>query len=398
MTHRSRNDAHPGPGPTRRIDISRRDALVQGGAAVAGLALFRSEVAARLVPVSSQEVVIPWLDAPERPANSDVNTLDWTELDSWVTPTEDLFRVGHYGRPEISEAGWSLEVGGRVRNPVTLSLSEIRSRPRAEVVYTMECAGNRGFSSFIGAVHNARWGGTPLAPILEEAGVLEDGIEVVFFGHDEGEEEIRGVTVTQNFARSLSIEDAMDPALLLCYEVNGEPLPTAHGFPLRLIAPGWYGVANVKWLKRIEVRDRRFMGRFMGRDYVTLRQEEIGGEMVWTETSVGRTRINSIPAKVTLADGRYRIRGAAWGAAIAAVEVKIDDGAWQRAALGEGREDPHSWTFWELHWEATDGEHTITSRARDVDGNVQPVSTQLEMTSKQTYWESNSQVTRRIRI
>ena len=346
--------------------VTRRQALIQGGTAVAGLALLRSELAGTMIATGPQEAVIPWLDAPERPADSDVNTLDWTALDSWVTPTEDLFRVGHYGRPEVAEQGWSLEVGGLVERPLNLTLADIRSRPYAEVGYTLECAGNRGFSSFIGAVHNARWGGTPLAAVLEEAGVLDDGIEVVFFGHDEGEEEIRGVTVTQNFARSLSIQDAMDPNLLLCYEVNGEPLPTAHGFPLRLIAPGWYGVASVKWLKRIEVRDRRHMGRFMGRDYVTLRQEEIGGEMVWTETSVGRTRINSIPAKVTVEDGRYRVYGAAWGAGIARAEVRVDDGPWRTAELREGQDDEFAWTFWELDWDdAGEGEHTITSRATD---------------------------------
>ena len=141
------------------------------------------------------------------------------------------------------------------------------------------------------------------------------------------------------------------------------------------------------------------MGRFMGRDYVTLRQEEIGGEMVWTETSVGRTRINSIPAKVTVEDGRYRVYGAAWGAGIARAEVRVDDGPWRTAELREGQDNEFAWTFWELDWDdAAEGEHTITSRATDQDGNVQPVSSQLEMTSKQTYWESNSQVTRRIRI
>src|SRR6202022_2720554 len=106
-----------------------------------------------------------------------------------------------------------------------------------------------------------------------------------------------------------------------------------HGFPLRLIAPGWYGIANVKWLKRIEVRDTRFMGRFMARDYVTIREEQRGGETVWAETSVGRALLNSVPAKVTRKDGDYRIVGAAWGAPIARVEVQIDSGSWVLATI-----------------------------------------------------------------
>src|SRR5690606_26147543 len=135
------------------------------------------------------------------------------------------------------------------------------------------------------------------------------------------------------FARSMSLEDAMSPYNLLCYEMNGEPLPTRHGFPLRLIAPGWYGIANIKWLERIEVRSRRLMNRFMARDYVTLRKEEVDGEEVWSESSVGRSLLKSAPARVVHGDDGYRIEGAAWGRPIGAVEVQINDGPWQTAAL-----------------------------------------------------------------
>lgn len=276
--------------------LTRREAIARGGAVAAGAALFPGDVAARLAAVSPQEAVIPWTNAPAPGGNA--NTLDWQGLTSFVTPTPDMFRVGHYGMPEVAESDWSLEITGLVERPRSFSLAQIRSRPRQSVTFALECAGNRGFGPFMGAVHNAEWTGTPLAPVLEEAGVRDSGIEVVFWGSDEGTEEIRDNEVTQNFARSMSIEDAMDSKLLLAYEVNGEALPTDHGFPLRLVAPGWYGVANVKWLKRIEIRDTRFMGRFMARDYVTLREEERDGETVWTESSVGRARINSIPAKV----------------------------------------------------------------------------------------------------
>ena len=129
----------------------------------------------------------------------------------------------------------------------------------------------------------------------------------------------------------------MSPDNILCYEMNGADLPAPNGAPLRLIAPGWYGIANVKWLKRIEVRDRRFMSRFMARDYVTIREEEHDGETVWAETSVGRARLKSAPARVTKNDGGYRIEGVAWGAPIEKVEVRIDDGPWQPATIDHDR-------------------------------------------------------------
>lgn len=378
--------------------MSRRELLVRGGMTAAGLALLRADEVAAMLDQSVQEEVIPWLDRPPEAPIPDVNVLDWEALDSWITPTDKLFRVAHYGRPVIEERDWRLEISGLVGQPRSFTLQELRARPRRDVVCTMECGGNRGFPGFVGAVHNARWTGTPLASVLEEAGVLDSGIEVVFWGTDEGEEEIRGNTVTQNFARSMSIQDAMDSKLLLCYEVNGEPLPTAHGFPLRLIAPGWYGVANVKWLKRIEVRQTRFMGRFMAKDYVTFREENVDGESMWVETSVGRTLINSVPAKVTRGGRGYRIHGAAWGADIERVEVSVDEGPWRPVTLGEGQDSPDTWTHWYLDWDGSGpGEHTISSRATDTEGNLQPAPSDPAIANKMTYWESNGQVTRRIR-
>ena len=156
----------------------------------------------------------------------------------------------------------------------------------------MECSGNADTSSdfFFGGVGTARWGGARLAPLLEEAGVLDEASEVVFWGADRGTVTIRDnvgivsgghtgtvepdstggldLTITEQFARSMSLDEALHPDNLLCYEMNGGPLPPLNGFPVRLIAPGWYGVANVKWLTRIEVMDHRFAGRFMARDYV----------------------------------------------------------------------------------------------------------------------------------
>src|SRR5919109_413151 len=244
-------------------------------------------------------------------------------------------------------------------------LRDLKARVRQEVIFTLECSGNRPQLSH-GAVGTAKWAGTPLAPILQEAGVTDKGIEVVFVGSDMGEEEIRGIKMPQHFARSMSLADAMSPNNLLCYEMNGEPLPQPNGFPLRLIAPGWYGIANVKWLKRIEVRDTRYMGRFMARDYVTIREEPRDGETVWVETSVGRTLLKSVPAKVTRKDGQYQIVGAAWGAPIQRVEVQIDSGPWLPATIDRREEAEFAWKIWSLEWQnPSPGAHTIVSRAID---------------------------------
>ena len=197
----------------------------------------------------------------------------------------------------------------------------------------------------------------------------------------------------------MALEDALSPDNLLCYEMNGAPLPPEHGFPVRLIAPGWYGVANVKWLTRIEVVDRRYQGRFMARDYVTIREEQRDGETVWTFTSVTRDRLKSAPAKVTRTKDHYQVLGAAWGAPIAGVEVRIDDGPWTAATLTEGRGAEFAWAFWTLDWGMpAAGEHTVTSRAFDIDGAVQPAPDDPELAAKRTFWESNGHITRRVRI
>jgi DMSO/TMAO reductase YedYZ molybdopterin-dependent catalytic subunit len=181
--------------------------------------------------------------------------------------------------------------------------------------------------------------------------------------------------------------------------MNGATLPMANGFPLRLIAPGWYGIANVKWLKRIEVRDTRFMGRFMARDYVTVREELHDGETFWSETSVGRWRLASAPSRVTRRNNQYRVLGMAWGGSIGSVEVQIDGGAWRPAAIDPKQNAEFAWKFWSVDWpHPASGDHIIASRAFDTDGNVQPPSNDPSIAGKHTYWESNGQAARHIRI
>jgi DMSO/TMAO reductase YedYZ molybdopterin-dependent catalytic subunit len=381
-------------------EISRRELLRQGGAVVIGLTLPQSSLLAQAFPRRAGEEVIPFLDQPQ-PPSPELNLLNWAELDSWITPNQKFFRVVHYNKPvgpAINAQDWRLEVAGLVQRPLIFTLSELKARPRQEVIFTLECSGNRPQLSH-GVIGNARWAGTPLAPILQEAGVLNQGIEVVFFGSDEGEEEVRELKVKQNFARSMALADAMNPNNLLCYEMNGAPLPQPNGFPLRLIVPGWYGIASFKWLKRIEVRDTRYMGRFMAREYVTLREDTHNGETVWMETSVGRALLKSVPSKVTRKNGQYRIVGAAWGAPIQQVEVQIDGEPWRQATIDRSEEAEFAWKIWSLDWDKPSaGAHTIVSRAIDTMGNIQPAMDDPRIAKKFTRWESNGQFTRLIRL
>jgi DMSO/TMAO reductase YedYZ molybdopterin-dependent catalytic subunit len=411
-------------------EMSRRTLLKGGGAAFAGLTTIHVAGPAQAFPGHPGDEVIPWLDqpAPNPVPQIAQRQLVWEELDSWLTPADEFFIISHYNTPALDQATHHLDIAGLVTRPQSLTMADLRARPRREVTFTMECSGNTGLPFLIGAVGNARWAGTALAPLLERAGILEAGIEVIFWGADAGPVTIRDnsgiiasgrtgtgvpdgagaldLTITEQFARSMSIEDALNRDNLLCYDMNGAPLPREHGFPLRLIAPGWYGVANVKWLTRIEVVDQRYAGRFMARDYVTIREETRDGRTVWTFSTVRHDRLKSAPAKVTRRRGRYAILGAAWGAPIAEVEVRIDDGPWMTAEL----QDPPSrtrsrargefaWRFWTLNWgRPAPGEHSITSRAFDVDGNLQPPPDDPYLASKVTFWESNGQITRRVRI
>jgi DMSO/TMAO reductase YedYZ molybdopterin-dependent catalytic subunit len=388
---------------------------------------------AEAFPRSGAEgVLVPWLDRPEPvpPANAEIlaHPLDWEQLDSRLTPNEKFFTVKHYFQPALSPVDWRLEVGGLVAYPLSLSLSDLQGQPQKTVEYALECSGNTSAPFAIGLIGNARWAGVPLRRVLKQAHPLDDAIEVVFWGADSGPVTIRDnsgvtgpgftgtvqpdstggldLTITEQFARSMSLADAMDPENLLCVEMNSVPLPPDHGYPLRLIAPGWYGVANVKWLTRIELKDTRYQGRFMARDYVSIREELRDGQTTWTFSSVTHERLKSAPAKVTRRGDRYTVMGAAWGAPIAKVEVQVDNGPWREARLdrqwsrGVGSHGSEfAWRFWTLDWGTPPrGEHAIRSRAYDEDGNVQPTPDDPFLTSRRTFWENNGQITRRVLV
>lgn len=346
------------------------------------------------------EQVVPFLDVPEswnpgplQPGSTHI--VDTREIDSFYS--NDFYVVQHYGQPTLDAAQHTLRVTGLVDNPQTYTMADLMEMDAMEQDIGFECGGN-GNRMFHGLVGNARWQGVSLRRILQRAGIQEDGREVVFFGADTGMEEIRGREVEKAFARSLSVEDAMRDPNMLAYHMNGEPLAVHHGHPLRLIVPGFYGVANVKWLTQIHVQDTRYMGRFMGRDYVTLKREEVGGQERWVENSVARMNLKSVIARVTRNGNRHRITGFALndGTPLRSVEVKVDDGPWREARI-DPQSSTWSWKLFHYDWEdAAPGEHTIVSRATDVDGHRQLPADELP--ERVSYWEEFGQFPRRVRI
>lgn len=377
--------------------LTRRE-MIKGSVAMAALAFSQYPLSTfGFAEPEESGTLLPFLD--QQPPGKMIR---WEQLKTWITPNDQVFAVNHYGVPTVEEKGWKLDISGLVKKPRAFSIEEIKSRRRKSVTATLECSGNGSSPGFMGAIGNVRWTGTSLAALLKECGVKDKGIEIVFFGADTKVEEIRKKEYLQNFARSLSVNDALRGDVLLAYEMNGEPLAKDHGGPLRLIVPGWFGIAWVKWLNRIEVLDRRYMSKYMAREYVTLRGEERDGKTIWRETSVGPIDLKSVIARVVrLKDGSVRVTGAAWtdGTPLARVEVQIDGGAWKSVRLDKKPGAPHAWTFWTYDWKSPEtGEHTLISRAADAEGNLQPSPDDSAIKLKKTYWEANQQLARRIRV
>jgi DMSO/TMAO reductase YedYZ molybdopterin-dependent catalytic subunit len=243
----------------------------------------------------------------------------------------------------------------------------------------------------------------PLKTVLDQAGVKATAREFVFFGADHGEEEVdfRGTVtkVDQQFGRSLSREKALSPELMLAYAMNGEPLTKHQGFPVRLLVPGWYGVANVKYLSNIYVQEDAYLGKYQARWYRTLRGEMIDGEVKWKETAVTHMNLKSFIARVTKDGSRHKVLGVILndGTPIKSVEVKVDEGPWQPATIDPATTGKYSWKLFNYTWNgATPGEHTLVSRVTDVNGKVQPTAEELE--NKKTFLEDNSQHPRKVMV
>ncbi|MCI0534894.1 MAG: molybdopterin-dependent oxidoreductase [Verrucomicrobiales bacterium] len=393
--------------PVMQAQFSRREILQAGLGGMAMCAASFSFPAWAFPPEEPDEELVSFLDMPR----TGENRLDWETLADWLTPQDQAFNVQHYGIPEFDEKDFKLEITGLVAKPMTLRMEELKRLPRKDQLMTLECSGNGSAKGFMNAVYNSRWTGTPLAPLLKKCRIDPRAKEIVFLGMDRKKETLRPgtnreLTVELPYGRSMSIEDARKLPLLLAYARNGEAMERRIGAPLRLIVPGWYGVANVKWLTRIDVRDRRYMGRYMGRDYVTVRGERRGNEIVYLETSVARMNLKSVVARVTrrpTQNGMIPLKayGAAWndGSEIKRVEVQVDGGSWRPAVLDAKSRSKFCWVFFSIDLGTLKaGKHVIVSRAIDVKGRIQPSAEDDEIALKKTYWEAYQQWPREIEV
>ena len=302
-----------------------------------------------------------------------------------ITPIGLHYLLIHYDVPVVDAASWRLAVEGEVERPLSLSLEELRARPALEVAATMECAGNgrAGLSPNIEsqpwvneAVGTGAWCGVRVRDVLDEAGLREGAEEVLFTGLDRGIED----EAPQSYARSLPLDEAQRDEVILAYELNGVPLPPQHGFPLRLVVPGWYGMTSVKWLGGITVLDRPFGGPQMAKKYRWQRDEDDPG------TPLTRMAPRALVIPPGIPDFRSRerfveagpclLRGRTWSgwAPVAAVDVSVDGGlTWSAARLERDVDSAWAWRAWTFEWDAPPGRHELRVRARDEAGNEQPL-------------------------
>jgi len=298
-----------------------------------------------------------------------------------VTPVGMHYLLIHFDIPDVDADSWRLRIGGLVERPLELSLADLRRRPARTLPVTMECAGNgrarldpRPLSQpwLVEAVGTATWTGTPLSGILADAGVRPDAVELVFTGADRGTQG----DIEQDYQRSLTVAQATAPEVLLAYAMNGRPLEPQHGFPVRLLVPGWYGMASVKWLTAIEAVAAPFEGYQQIEAYTFRESDDDPGEPV----SRMRVRALMIPPGIpdfytrvrSLDPGPTTLRGRAWGGSTPIVRVEVGiDGVWAEATLGPSLGE-YAWRSWTFDWSAPPGEHTLSCRATDADDTTQP--------------------------
>jgi DMSO/TMAO reductase YedYZ molybdopterin-dependent catalytic subunit len=323
-----------------------------------------------------------------QPRNPRVRCYDLRKLTTWATPNEEFYAFHQTETIQVDPAKWRLRIGGLVDRPKEFTLDELKQRAgKREEGVTLECSGNSTRPTRMsGLLSNAVWSGTGLASILNECGIKPEAREVVFLGADMEKEkkwQAGNEEYTVPHGRSVYIQDALNPEAMLAYEMNGKPLPADQGFPLRLILPGWYGMTQIKWLIRIEVIDRRYEGQHMARNYLTLKSVDTAEGPIWLDTSISRNNMKSVVARVTRRRSgtgyEYKISGPAWGGQtrIDKVEVKVDDGPWQPAAITD-RRGKYSWILWSMVMSnLAPGQHTVVSRAIDANGVVQPTIDEL---------------------
>lgn len=360
--------------------IDRRHFL--GGAAIAA-----ASAAVRARDPHNPAMPFPGMITRERdPLNLE---FPFSALAEPITPTERFFIRNHFPVPALDPATWRLVVDGEVQRELRLSLDDLRKFPATTRTVTIECAGNgraalvpkpRGLLWAQGAVGTAEWTGVPLAAVLEHAGVKDGAVEVILTGADKGEvnDDPKSPGVIP-FERSLPLEKARRPEVLLAYQMNGRDLTPEHGFPLRAVVSGWYGMASVKWLTQLTVTATPFQGFWQTFDYSYFRREQgrpllTPIQEIQVKASIARPTLREVvPAGTT-----YRVFGAAWAgeSEVATVKVSTDGGqAWQPATL-LGEAVPFSWRFWEYSWAVptTAGRYAIAARATDRHGRTQPMT------------------------
>jgi DMSO/TMAO reductase YedYZ molybdopterin-dependent catalytic subunit len=302
-----------------------------------------------------------------------------------VTPPGLHYLIIHYDIPDVDASTWRLAVDGNVRDPLSLSLGDLRSLPRVSLAVTLECAGNgrallephvESQPWLLEGVGNAEWTGTPLHGVLAEAGVEPDAVEVVFTGLDHGLDH----EVEQDYQRSLPLGEAMREDVLLAYEMNGAPLLPQHGFPLRLVVPGWYGMSSVKWLASVTAVPQPFEGFQMTSSYRIWGQGDEGpGEPVTRILPRSLMVPPGFPDFFTrrrIVDrGEVELEGRAWSGLgpIERVEASVDGGGtWTDARLGPLPHSAYGWRSWTFPWRAEPGDHVLACRATDATGAAQP--------------------------
>ncbi|MGC4046744.1 MAG: sulfite oxidase [Armatimonas sp.] len=358
----------------------RRDVLTAAGISLSALLMETAE---------AQTPPLPGLIVREkRPENLE---FPFGSLSSLVTPNDRFYVRSHFAVPQMDRNSWRLVVEGAVKERLELTYEELVKMTPRTLPATLECAGNsrvflsptaNGVQWQLGAVSNAEWTGVPLQAVLQRAGVLPGAVEVILEGADTGEIKNPPKPAGMiHYSRSLPLERANRPEVLLAYRMNGQELPLSHGFPVRAIVPGWYGMASVKWLTRLIVVDKPYHGHFQTIDYA-----------IWETTHGVKSRIpvTEIQVKAEIArpemqesiaaGSTYRISGAAWtgDSEIAKVEVSTDEGkTWEVARL-LGASARYAWRLWEYSWKVPtqSGRYTLMARATDAKGNTQPMERQ----------------------
>jgi DMSO/TMAO reductase YedYZ molybdopterin-dependent catalytic subunit len=362
----------------QRGDLDRRSFLCAGAAGALAL-LPRSGLAFSDDSPSTQLLV-----REKDPINLES---PFAKLDGFLTPNKMFYVRNHFTAPTVEATTWKLTVTGAVEKPLELTYDQVLALPSRTTALTLECAGNgrqylepkaKGVQWGLGAVSTAEWTGVTLATLLEKAGVKKNAVDVVLEGADTGEAKNDPKPVGQvHFLRGLPLAKALKPEVLLAYKMNGEVLPALHGFPLRAMVGGWYGMASVKWLQRIVVTDKPFHGYDETTDYSYWEKRDGLPTMVpLTEMVVKASIARPAAGELLLVDRPFRVHGAAWAgeSEIAKVELSTDGGkTWTETKL-LGQAQPMTWRLWEYDWKPTQaGKPSLIVRATDKRGRTQPL-------------------------